>query len=210
MSDPVGKFIAVVELHFPKPRFEDDDVEKAWMGSMMKFLSPYSSAVLSDSAEYILQNRKPKTDGKFFPAPSEIIEVCKMFDGLERAKSKTPLLSHGRKDKSEWAGWRVELANDLIKTAPEAAKKQGWIGALWSFCRKFGRMPEGSREVAKIQDEARNFDEALAVCEAGEAGPLSRPLAQLGRSMKDRRESLARGEPVTSYKVVAPQFGKSE
>jgi len=199
-GDPIGKFISVVDLHFPKPRFASDDLEEAWVTSLVKFLAPYDAVVLNRASEHILKTRDPKRDGKWFPVPSEIIAAC---DLMRRAIQieQTPLLTHGQRDQNLDAGWRVDLANDLVKTplGREAAKK-GWIGALWAFCRRAARLPE-ARELPAVKAEAQVFDEALDACERGEAGPMSRKLAELGRSIKDRRSDLAAktGETINGF-----------
>lgn len=209
MSDGPSKFIAVVAVHFPLPKFPDDNsTEDAWMASWLSYLAPFSDKVLNEAAHEILRTRSPKKDGRWFPAPSEVIEVCERIKRAHQLAGNVPLLSHGRKDQSEWAGWRVELANDLVKSVPPEAKKQSWIGSLWHFARKFGRLPKGP-EVAAVEQEAKQFEAALAACEAGEAGDQSRALLQLGRALKARREVMAKGEyPVGTGKVVAAQFGK--
>ena len=186
----VTKLISTIELHFPMSKFADETNEEAWTASMVRFLSPYSPDVLGRAAEHIIKTRDPKRDGKWFPVPSEIIAAC---DLMRRAIQieQTPLLTHGQRDQNLDAGWRVDLANDLVKTplGREAAKK-GWIGALWAFCRRAARLPE-ARELPAVKAEAQVFDEALDACERGEAGPMSRKLAELGRSIKDRRSDLA-------------------
>ena len=190
-ADPIAKFISVVDVHFPKPRFISEDIEDAWIASMVKFLAPYDAAVLNRAAEHILKTRDPKKDGKWFPVPSEIIAVCDLMQRAIQLEAAPPLLSHGRKDQSEWAGWRVELADDLIKTQMgHEASKRGWIGSLWSFCRRFARLPD-AREVSSVKADAAKFDEDLEMCERGEAGPNSKLLAELGRKMKARRDEKA-------------------
>lgn len=189
----VTKMISAIELHFPMAKFVDETTEEAWTASMIKFLTPYDPHVLARAAEHILKTRDPKRDGKWFPVPSEIIAVCDLMQRAIQLESAPPLLAHGRKDQSEWAGWRAELADDLIKTplGHEAAKR-GWIGALWSFCRRFARLPE-AKELGAVKADAKVFDEALDACERGEAGPHSRTLAELGRSIKARRDAKASG-----------------
>lgn len=195
MSDPVGKFIAVVSLHFPLPKFQSEDVESAWLASMIKFLGGYSDEVLSRTAEYIIQTRDPKKDGKFFPVPAEIIrhaDSLKVVIAAEKNQAP-PLLSHGQKDQSPYAGWRSEEADRLIQTEMgRQAAKEGWIGSLWHWCRKKLSLPRTSAEVREIKSDAQVFNEALAKVEAGEGGVCNAALLKLGRTMQERRTEMAK------------------
>lgn len=211
-GDPIAKFISVIDLHFPKPRFASEDVEDAWVTSMVKFLAPYDDVVLGRAAEHILKTRDPRKDGKWFPVPSEIIAICDTFKvvcAVEKDGVQVPLLSHGQRDSSEWASWRGERADELIQATEvgRVAAKQGWVGALWSFIRfgglkhdRWGRrttaQPDTPRlptadEVAALKAEAKVFDEALDRCERGEAGAHSKVLAELGRQIRARRDEKA-------------------
>lgn len=187
----VGKLISVVGLHFPRPRFRDEIEEAAWTASVVRCLSPFAPEVLAKATEMIVRDRDPKRDGKYFPVPAELIRACKEAQCLLSAAS-APLLSHDKRDQSPWAGWRSDLANELVRTPMgQEAAKRGWIGALWDFCRRTARLPQ-RHEIPDVAQDANAFDEALDVCERGEAGPMNKPLLELGRKIKARRNEMAR------------------
>lgn len=188
----VGKLISVVGLHFPRPRFRDDAEEAAWTASIVRCLSSFSPEVLAKATELIVRDRDPKRDGKYFPVPAELIKACRDAQGVLERASDPPLLSEGRKDQSQYAGWRVDLANDLVKTEMgREAAKSGWIGSLWDFCRRMARLPD-RHEIRNVRSDAEAFDEALDACERGEVGFATKPLLDLGRKIKARREEMAR------------------
>ncbi len=51
-AEAVLRFVAVVELHFPRPKFNDDEqMEAAWLASMTRTLGNYPDDVLSEAAQ---------------------------------------------------------------------------------------------------------------------------------------------------------------
>lgn len=189
--NPIGLFIANVAVHFPMPRFADELHEEVWIRSIEDTLRPYDATVLAKAADRIRRTRDPKKDGRGFPVPSEIIAVCDTIQREQHAEA-APLLSHDKRDQSPWAGWRSDLANELVRTPMgQEAAKRGWIGALWDFCRRTARLPQ-RHEIPDVAQDANAFDEALDVCERGEAGPMNKPLLELGRKIKARRNEMAR------------------
>lgn len=189
-QDAIHKFIATVALHFPRPKFSDDEtMEGAWMASMNRVLSGYSDEVLAEAAHRILRDRNPKKDGKFFPVPSECTEVCNEVARLE-AQKQTPLLSYGHQDSSEFAGWRYTLADDLIKSElGKRAAREGWALMFHTFCRTKGRAPAGN-EITQCKASMQDLHEGVEMCLRGEGGACSRALAGLGESMVKRGEDL--------------------
>lgn len=189
----VAKFIATVQVHFPLPRFVDEQQEDAWMASMRRFLGGYDADILSLASERVLRDRDPKKDGRYFPVPSEVIAICEAVRRDIHAASAQKLLTEGRGDQSPFAGWRSDLANVLVKTEMgRDAAARGWIGSLWDFCRRMARLPE-RHEVRDVVGEAQAFDLALDACERGEAGACNASLLKLGRSLRERRDELVRG-----------------
>lgn len=191
-ADPVAKFIGTVQVHFPRGA-KDDDLEAAWMTSMVKFLAPYSEKVLAAAAEHILRTRDPRKQGnRWFPSPHECIEACELIKRTIDIK-ETPLLSYGNRDPSPWAGWRMKLADDLMQTEMgRQAAREGWNGALWNFAREHQRLPKGDDEMRTVRGAAGRFKRALADCEEGRAGAFSSTFAKLGRSIRDKHAAAAR------------------
>lgn len=193
-SRDVGKLISMVGLHFPPPKFPDDQAEAAWSASMVRFLAPYSPEVLAKAAEHIIQTRDPTRHGqRWFPAPAEIIAVCNTMRAVVDA-GRTPLLTSGRRDPSEWAGWRRDLADELVRNSDlgREAARGGWVQALWDFCRRRGALPRTQSELVEVRGHARDFDKALDVLRRGQGGAFNAPLLSLGEAMLDKRNERAR------------------
>lgn len=209
----VTKLISMIELHFPLKTFTDEATEQAWTASMIRFLAPYEPAVLARAAEEIIKTRDgSKRDTKFFPTPAEIIAVCNTLRNVAAAEGGgTPLLSYGNRDQSEFASWRGERADELIRTTELGAQaaREGWSLALWNFIRfgglrrdKHGRRIHGAapgaprmpnaEEVAALRAEASAFNAAFMQCERGEGGVWNAALLNFGRTIKADRELLAR------------------
>lgn len=76
-DDAIMKFILLVEVHFPRPKFNGDEKREAlWMRSMREILSEYEPEVLAKAAETIVRTRDPRDGGSMFPKPSECIYAC--------------------------------------------------------------------------------------------------------------------------------------
>lgn len=78
-EDAIMKFILLVEVHFPRPKFNGDEKREAlWMRSMREILSEYEPEVLAKAAENIVRTRDPRDNGgSMFPKPSECIAACR-------------------------------------------------------------------------------------------------------------------------------------
>jgi hypothetical protein len=192
----IQNFIATIALHFPRPKFNDDDtMETAWLASMNRVLSRYSDDVLADAAVRMLAKRNPKKDGRFFPVPSECQEICQEAEEVKRLAQAPLQLSTAQRDPSQFAGWRSQLADDLVKSEMgRQAKREGWHGALHDFIRSQGRLPSGE-EISRCKGVARGFDEALEMARRGEAGEMSHALAVLGTKILKRRSEIAEAIP---------------
>lgn len=190
-TDAVAKFIGMIALCFPKPRFEDEGDEALWSGLMVSTLGAYSPAVLTKAAQTIVATRDRKKDGAFFPVPSECIAAC------EKAKRALELETIGRtmltvdKEPSGFNPDRHELALDMLGSdlGLEAVRAR-WHGALYDFIYRNARMPKGT-EIDAVKRASREFFEAVKACERGEMGDQSASLARLGRNIVARREKYA-------------------
>jgi len=178
-ADAVHGFIAVVALHFPRPKFSEDEMmEGAWMASMTRVLSPYPDDVLAAAAQHIIDERNPKKDGRFFPVPSECREACDAAVDRLRA-AETPLLA-APPEVPYWA--RVDLARDLMQSPMgQLAKRENWDTRMYHFCVENMRVP-GGKEIDECKRDARKFAAIYEECLRGEH-PFGRPLARLAESM---------------------------
>lgn len=188
----IKKFVMTVAVHFPVPA-RDDEAE-VWMASMTHMLRQADSDVLAAAALHILDTRKPKVDGKWFPTPAECREACVAAKAkLEMAKrTDAPMISHGERDQSPWAGWRIDRADELIRTTAmgRQAAAEGWTLALHDFIRANQRLPN-DHELGRVRASSAETREAVERCERGEAGALSGPLARLGRTILERGKDMA-------------------
>lgn len=155
-AEGVLRFVAVVELHFPRPKFNDDErMEAAWLASMQRSLGGYDDDVLSEAAQRILRDRSPKKDGRFFPVPSECEDACKEALKLKRAR-ETPLLASPQNVPYEA---RANLAADIMKSPLGVrAHKEGWDVPMFHFCVDHMRAPSGK----EIDECKRHSDEFAA------------------------------------------------
>lgn len=189
ISRHVDEFIALVGIHFPPPA--RDEKAALWELSMDRTLRRMPPDVLVKAAEIIIETRKPQKEGKWFPTPSECIEACnKARRALESPSA--PLLSHGERDQSPWASWRIDRADELLKTTAmgRQAAAEGWTLGLHDFIRANMRLPSDG-EAFKIKSTSMENRDLVQMCERGEAGSVSGPLARLGRSMLERGKDMA-------------------
>lgn len=163
-AEGVARFISVVALHFPRPKFNEDEVmEAAWVASMNRTLGGFSDEVLADAAERIVSSRHPKKDGRFFPTPAECSSACVEASKLIAA-SETPLLAKPKGD--DWSDDRLALAFDLVRgEMGKRAAREGWAARLYNFCRINMRLPN-AQEAFKCQEEARSLEVAIRSYEA--------------------------------------------
>lgn len=190
ISPHVAKFLAAVGEFFP-PSSRDPEAAERWAIALDRALCHVEPRTLARAAELIVTTRDPKKDGRFFPLPSECIEACKRA-GNEIKAAETPLIAHGHRDQSPWAGWRIDRADELIRTTAmgREAAAGGWTLALHDFIRANQRLPN-DLEVGRVRASASETKELVEMCERGEAGPLSGPLARLGRTILERGKDMA-------------------
>lgn len=188
-AEAVAKFIGTIAICFPKPRFEDEGDEALWTGVMVSTLGGFSPETLSKAAHSIVTMRTKK-DGAYFPVPAECIAACEKAARVIEAQ-KRPMLAVDTRPK-EWSRERHQLALDMLSTplGLEAVRER-WHGALYDFMYANARLPSPA-ELAGVKANARAFLAAIAECEQGAHGELSKPLARLGNSIRARRESYAR------------------
>jgi hypothetical protein len=188
----IKQFIAVVESFFPRPKFDGDETqEAAWMTILARVLSPFEDDELADGATRLVSTY----EGKFFPKPVECTKACEKAREVKRLAQAPLQLSTAQRDPSQFAGWRSQLADDLVKSEMgRQAKREGWHGALHDFIRSQGRLPTGE-EISRCKGVAKGFDEALEIARRGEAGEMSHALAVLGTKILARRREIAEAIP---------------
>lgn len=159
MNDPVGKFVGVVEVYFPKPpKCSEEAQETAWMTGMVRALGRYEPEVLAAAAEWIITTRTAK-QGRWFPLPSECREICDREARLLTDQA-TPLL--GTRMDAEWSDDRLALAKDLIAgPMGREAARGGWLIALYDFARQHAALPKGE-EIEGCKARSREFDAIYA------------------------------------------------
>ncbi len=57
----VAKFIGIIAVHFPKPRFEEDGDERIWQASLTRVLGHFSEEVSARAADNIIRRRTRDT-----------------------------------------------------------------------------------------------------------------------------------------------------
>ena len=181
-DDAVVKFIGDLAMHFTTPKHDTPEGHNTWLKSMVSEMRGSSAEVLDRAARRIIGTRR----NRYFPLIAECRQAIREAADeikFEQHAQTLPTLRQSLGD--EWTQERVKLAYDLIKCSMgrEAAQDDPcWILALWHFCRKHQRLPDG-REIDQCKRDARDFDEAYEQCLRGQAGPAGTMLERLGASM---------------------------
>jgi hypothetical protein len=189
----VAQFIAMVSLHFPRPKFGGDEVmEAGWMSSMTLALSKYDDGVLRDAAQHVLANRVPKRDGAFFPAPSECIAVCNTIASLRHKEAEKANLLPGP-NPNEWSDERIALAFDLMRTElGRRAGRDGWLQALYTFCRKNMRLPKEGVEIQQCIRDGAIVQSVIDDFSNREPSAINGAIVQWGRTLVEKQDEMAR------------------
>lgn len=181
-SDGVLKFIATIELDFPRPKFGgDDDMENAWVASRVRSLGGWNDEVLAEAADVIMRTRNPRKDGRFFPVLQECEDACReAAAAIERRRA--PLLAPPPEIPYEA---RIKLARDLMQSPMgNLAKREGWGTSMFYFCVNNMRVP-GGREIDQCKREAKEFTALYEDCLRG-AHPLGGPLSRLAENITSK------------------------
>ena len=186
-SQAISKFLTDLAVHFP-PKHARPELENSWLRSMADALRGYSPAILAEAARHIIDHRKYTT----FPLPSECREACIAAARRQESQVRAETLPEFRSSMPFWASEeRERLANDLIKSAMgKQAANEGWVLALWNFCLEHARIPTNQAEIGRCRREAKDLDEAYAMCLRG-GWPEAKKWETFGSSMLAKREKLA-------------------
>lgn len=181
-------FIPAVIQHFPPFRW-DAEQEKAWAKTLEKELSGFSDAVLSRAISEMIRTRKDRR----IPLVSECIDAClEAKRWLDADKGKGELSAGPAPANQSYRDWTEDafkLSRDLM-SGPMGlqAAKEGWIGCLDAYCRKFKRLPpEG--EIPALKRKAKEFDDTYAACVRGGWQNAER-WAAMGKDMLAKRNKL--------------------
>lgn len=192
----VQKFIALVGVHFPRAKHGGDEAAEAlWLRSMNEILGDYEDDVLIEAAVWIVKNRDPDKDGTMFPKPKHCIDACNRARDTIRIRS-TPMLETRERVQeridaaAKWAPDRIDLAKSLTRAFPDIrrAKAEGWIDAVFHFCREHGRHPSKS-EIPEIIAGHKKFRELIADLGLRDDA-LGRGLLTLGRLVEQRTTDM--------------------
>jgi hypothetical protein len=187
-SKAVTQFVDGVLQHYPPFRW-DESQERSWMDTLIRELSGFSDDVLSRATKEMIRTRKDRR----IPLVSECIDYCldaKKWLGAEKSSGE---LSTGPAPANasflDWTEDAFKLSRDLM-SGPMGlqAAKEGWIGCLDAYCRKFKRLPPAG-EIPTLQRQAREFNETFNKCVRGGFQDAAR-WASMGEEMLRRRNKL--------------------
>jgi hypothetical protein len=184
----IKQFIAVVELYFPRPKFDGDETqEAAWMAIMARVLSPFDDDVVADGAVRLVSSY----EGRFFPKPAECTKACQKAQEVKRLSQ--PQLLIGKQEISYPD--RTKLARDIMQ-APlgQQAKREGWDTAMFHFIVDHQRAPQG-QEIEGCKAKSREFNatyqQLLKPGSHPDAGPLARLAEGIVRKARDTMKGKA-------------------
>lgn len=143
----------------------------------------YSEDVLLAAADHFIDNRKS------WPKIADVIAVAKNEDAL--AKVDLRKAGPAPVERDPWSDAAQAQADALIcSDLGRRAASEGWIGHLWDFARKHGRLPHEGLEAKRVADAARGHALRRMEVASGEVkGPVGQSLARLAR-LYDRHDEL--------------------
>lgn len=159
----------------------------AFLGEFSKLLATYSEATLDAATDQVLKTHR----GRNWPTPAECFAACQdVLEADRAAEARRPSTFDAH---PSWSPSTIDLADKLIQSPMgRTAAGEGWISALWDYCRNAGALPDDEAAIHRCKVIARGFDEAYAQVSRGEGQPgLSAALTMLGDSMLERRNKLA-------------------
>lgn len=178
----IKQFIAVVELYFPRPKFDGDETqEAAWMAIMARVLSPFDDDVVADGAVRLVSTY----EGRFFPKPAECTKACQKAHEVKRLSQ--PQLLIGKQEISYPD--RTKLAREIMQ-APlgEKAKREGWDTVMFHFIVDNQRAPQG-QEIDECKRKSQEFKAKHEECLKG-SGKMSKAWADYAEGMVRKAREL--------------------
>lgn len=183
--EKVTKFINLLKANFTQ-RFDSSEQELEWTKSMLRELRGFAPEILERAATDIIRSRKYRN----FPLPSECLQAC------HNAKKATEVAENATRLHAQYAGKEKpknfeSLADELILgPMGRQAAREDWIGFLYDFIKKNGRLPNDG-EASQLKREVALFEEKYRDCVTGNGGDAGGVLAKLGEKFLARRKQLA-------------------
>lgn len=162
MGNVYDDFVDLMMMQFdlPKAVRDDDEKQAGFFSDYDEALSDFTSHELQHAAKLLKTTRTSRT----FPVIADCLEACKHArDALQ------PPVQKRRQERGvlpEWTDERQKEATRLIQQGEmgKQAAEEGWLIALWDFCRKNERLPN-SFEAKRIAEYSRGtwkyVDEAI-------------------------------------------------
>lgn len=177
----IKQFIAVVELYFPRPKFDGDETqEAAWMAILARVLSPFEDDELADGAVRLVS----AYEGKFFPKPVECTAACQKAREVKRLSQ--PQLLIGKQEMPYEA--RTKLARDIMQSPlGQQAKREKWDTSMFHFIVDHQRAPK-DREIDECKARSRAFAAESERLKKGDhplAGPWAKYAADMVRKARE-------------------------
>ncbi len=188
MGDVYGKFLDVLTRHYTFPKAAEGK-EEAFLADYAEDLGRYPDAVLERAARMIRSRHQTRT----LPTIADCLAACREAWGeLAPAQAPNHTTMH-----PHWDTRRIEAANRLIRSeVGRRAADEGWIVALWDFCREHERWPgRFEAEALKAASVRRRCEIAEAIegwRQDGTLMPIITGIADVHDKRKNRLSKLAR------------------
>lgn len=164
---------------------------EAFMAEVDRIAKAYSAECQDLAGDMVIAATKQS----WWPSPGIIA------DALNAAQDRLFSKRHDAGPKyPDWTPGSIGNANRLIRSPMgQQAAKEGWIGALWDFCRVEERLPSAASEIARCKRISREADEKAQEVYRGEGGACSAALLRLCQSREERQRQFA--EIANSYRA---------
>lgn len=140
--------------------------------------------ILLEAADWFIENRKS------WPKIADVIAAVKNAEAASKIKDR-PAKSVER---DPWSWEAQKYADDLMNSdLGRRAAQEGWIGSLWDFCRKFGRLPHEGIETKRIVESAYRLLQLRQKVKRGEvelSKELAAPLRKLALAFDEHDAKL--------------------
>ena len=181
----VSDFVDMALQLFPPFRW-DEEQENTYGAIMARELGGFSPAVLDRAFSELVRARKKDTRT---PSPGECLSFCIEARRWLEMESNTQQLPQLRASSDEWSRERRKLAHDLKRSdLGRQAAREGWIVALWNFCRRNQRLPSG-REIDQCKRDSEGIEEIYNRAMRGGCGPLSAKIAKFAEGLLEQRKN---------------------
>ncbi len=198
---------AIYELYPPFRQWEDATL-KAWTSTVIGRCGGFEGKVREEAFKSLTRVRHKEKP----PQVAVILEHCQEVQrwiDAQNNKGKLPFSANPEPFEPDWR--KDDFANNIALNRGDPicvqAAKDGWIGTLHTYVRKYRRMPSATEkigyrksmkaaeillsEIEWCKREAKDFDEAYATAVMMGNGSVARSLVlQVGDAMLKRRGEL--------------------